>query len=279
MVDDDWQRAEHEDRTFVYLDSGDGPLVVLFHGFPDHPLSWDGIRTALVEAGYRAVAPFLRGYHPDTVVEGRGYSPVEIGDDAVALLDALGAESATLVGHDWGASVAYSAATLAPARVDRVVTAGIPHPSAFKPSPRLAWFGRHFVAFKMPWAEAMSRRNHFAYIEGLYRRWSPDWSGPERDAAVARVKEAFADPTVLHHALGYYRDFSTKRPEVLERPLESKALIVGGGGETALLAAYESSCTFVTEPCEVVLVPGAGHWPHREDEPFFIERLLAFLGS
>src|SRR6478609_11586489 len=99
--------AEAHGQRFVYSDSGDGPLVVLFHGFPDSPDGWDDTRDALAVAGYRTVVPFLRGYHPDTIVPGRRYRGREIGEDAIRLLDAIGAEDAVLVGHDWGAAVVY----------------------------------------------------------------------------------------------------------------------------------------------------------------------------
>jgi pimeloyl-ACP methyl ester carboxylesterase len=268
--------VEHEGRTSVWYESGDGPPVVLFHGFPDHPRSWDGARAALAGAGFRAIAPYLRGYHPATVVEGRGYSAREIAEDAGALLDALDLPSATLVGHDWGASVVWGAAALTPERVDALVPIAIPHPATLKPTPALAWFARHFAGFKMPWAEAMARRNDFAYIEGLYGRWSPSWTGPERDASVARVKAAFADPVVLHHALEYYRALSPKRPPELEAPITARTLVVGGS-EEPFDAAYAATPGHVEGPCEVLIVPGAGHWPHREGEAEFVERLLAFL--
>lgn len=268
--------VEHEGRSFAWYESGDGPPVVLFHGFPDHPRSWDGVRAALAGAGFRAIAPYLRGYHPTTVVEGRGYSALEIAEDAGALLDALGVPSATLVGHDWGASVVWGAAALTPERVTAIVPVGIPHPQALKPTPALAWFARHFVAFKMPWAEAMARRDDFAYIEALYRRWSPAWSGRERDATVARAKAAFADPVVLHHALEYYRALSPRRASELERPITGPTLVVGGGDEP-FGPAYAATPDHVDGPCEVLIVPGAGHWPHREGEAEFTERLLAFL--
>jgi pimeloyl-ACP methyl ester carboxylesterase len=104
----DFKTARADSQTFVYSDSGgDGPLVVLFHGFPDLPFGWSDARDALVGAGHRVVVPYLRGYHPDTMVPGRRYRAKEIGEDAIRLLDAIEAERAVLVGHDWGAAVVY----------------------------------------------------------------------------------------------------------------------------------------------------------------------------
>ncbi len=105
------------------------PLVVLLHGFPDTPHGWGRIASGLADAGYRAVRPWLRGYHPATIVEGRPYDPVTLGSDPTIFLDALGEQEAILVGHDWGASVVYAAATLHPDRVRAIVPIGIPHPT------------------------------------------------------------------------------------------------------------------------------------------------------
>ncbi len=77
-------------------------------------------------AGYRTIVPYLRGYHPDTIVPGRGYTGQEIGDDAIRLLDALGLDSAVLVGHDWGSAVVFGAAAQAPERVRALVLGGDP---------------------------------------------------------------------------------------------------------------------------------------------------------
>src|SRR5437879_9779261 len=108
------QSAGAPGQRFVYTDTGEGPLVVLFHGFPDTPGGWGETRAALNGAGYRTVVPYLRGYHPDTIVPGRSYGAHEIAEDGVRLLDSIGAEQAVLVGHGWGASVVCRVAALAP---------------------------------------------------------------------------------------------------------------------------------------------------------------------
>jgi pimeloyl-ACP methyl ester carboxylesterase len=278
MPDSNWKRSTAGDHTFVHLDTGSGPLVVLFHGFPDFPDSWQAIQAALNDAGYRTVVPYLRGYHPDTVVEGRHYRARDMAEDALLLLDALGESRATLVGHDFGASVVYGAAALAPERVEAIVAIGVPHPEVIKPSPKLAWLGRHFVTHKLPGAEARAMRRNRAYLDSLIRRWAPDWSGAERDATFDRVRKRFADPVVMEHAFAYYRDLSLKRDPDLSPPIAARALIVGGE-EPDLEAGYLATVNAFEPPADLLLVPGAGHWPHREDEPLFIERLVEFLGD
>lgn len=204
----DSSRASAHDQRFLYTDSGEGPLVALFHGFPDTPQGWADTREALNGAGYRTVVPYLRGYHPETIVPGRGYGAGEIAEDAVRLLDAIGAEEAVLVGHDWGAAVVYRAAALAPERVRAICAVAIPHPRLLKRSLGLLWRGRHFLTLRLPSGPWLARRHDFAYLDTLMRRWAPNWSGPAREATLADVKRCFADPRVLDAALGYYRDAS-----------------------------------------------------------------------
>ncbi len=267
--------AEHNGQRFVYTDSGDGPLVVLFHGFPDTPNGWAGTRAALNAAGYRTVVPYLRGYHPDTIVRGRGYTGHEIAEDAVHLLDALGAEQAVLVGHDWGASVVYRATELAPERVRGVCGVAIPHLRLLERSPGLIWRGRHFITLSLPSGRWLARRNDFAYLDVLMRRWAPEWSGPERDATLADVKRAFADPLVLDSALGYYRDSKPADLGVLSAP----ALVVGGTTDILDVEAFKRSPEGFEGSCEVLIADGTGHWPHREAAELFNSRLLQFLAE
>jgi pimeloyl-ACP methyl ester carboxylesterase len=261
---------------FRYVDSGTGPLVVLMHGFPDLPETWDDVRTRLNAEGFRTVAPYLRGYHPDTL-DSRGYGTREQAEDVVQLLDELGADTAVVVGHDWGASCEYAAATLYPERVDRLVTLGIPHPVTLKPSVGAAIAGRHFAWFKLPWAAASARVFGQRMVGRLYRRWSPSWSGPARDAAVAGAVAAFGDRRVLDGALAYYKALNP-RDTVLRRRIEVPALVVGGSDEPPVLQhAYEATPGRFTSSCDVVILDGSGHWPHRERADEFTSALLGFL--
>src|ERR1700733_14905028 len=103
---------------FAYFEEGKGPLVLLLHGFPDTAHTWDAVRPALAAAGYRAVSPFLRGYAPTEIPTGREYDPDPLGQDGLALIEALGERRAIGVGHDWGATAAYAAASLGPEKVE-----------------------------------------------------------------------------------------------------------------------------------------------------------------
>lgn len=263
-------------QRFVYRDTGDGPAVLLLHGYPDTPHTWDGVAAALAGAGYRAVVPWLRGYHPATV-SGRGYDALTIAQDPVLMLDALGLDRAVLVGHDWGAAMTWGSAAVAPQRWRAIVPIAIPHPSLLPRDPRSLWGARHFVGFKMPWAAAMTRFNDFHYVGSLYRRWAPGWSGPDRDACLAHAKECFRDPVCLNGSIDYYRALSPTPPRELRRVPQLPGLVVGGTDDLVPPPLFGRTAQRMGEGARSLLIEGVGHWPHREGEEQFTAALLEFL--
>jgi pimeloyl-ACP methyl ester carboxylesterase len=283
LEESEFQNVSRAGQTWRYHDAGQGRPVVLIHGFPDTPGSYGNIARTLNRAGYRTIVPYLRGYHPDTLVPGRPYDLLRIAEDAIGLLEALDLQSAVLVGHDWGAAVVYGAAALAPARVQGIAPIAIPHPSTLKPKNAFQLLGilvlsRHFLYFQLPWAEAGTRRGDFQYVETLYRRWAPAWRGPERDAAVLRAKQAFACPGVLTGAIEYYRALSAKVDPRLMAPLSCRGLMVAGGKDFGgHIGPYKKSQALFGAGADLLVVPEAGHWPHREAESLFTDRLLRFL--
>lgn len=274
----EFKQASAGGQTFRFTDTGEGPLVVLLHGFPDVPQSWDSVRDRLNDAGYRTVVPYLRGYHPATFSD-RRFSASDLADDFAQLLDALGEQSAVVVGHDWGSSIAYGAATAHPERVDKVVIVGIPHPLTLKPKPAEALEGRHFVYFKFPWAAFTARAFDLKLVDRLYRRWAPHWDGPAREASVTDAVETLRDKRVLRGALAYYKALNP-----LDRFFRAKiavpGLIVGGSDDPGVFQrGFAATPTRFTAPCVVRILDGAGHWPHREREDEFVAALLEFLAA
>ena len=273
-----WHEASAGGQNFRYIDSGEGPLVVLLHGFPDVPDSWDTIRARLNAEGYRTVVPYLRGYHSATFSD-RGFSAEELADDFALLLDALGESSAVVVGHDWGSSVAYGGATKYPDRATKVVAIGIPHLRVVKPDLATGWKYRHFAYFKMPWAALSARGFDLKLVDRLYRRWSPNWTGPEREQSVAESVQVLRDKRVLRSALAYYKAV-VPRPKLYKSKISVPGLVVGGSDDPpALQQAYLATPSRFTAPCTVRILDGAGHWPHREREAEFLDALLEFLKS
>jgi len=256
---------------FAYLEQGTGPLVILVHGFPDTAYTWEHALPALAAAGYRAVAPFTRGYHPTEIPPDGAYDTDTLGKDVLALIEALGAADAIVVGHDWGASAAYAAAAMGPERVRLLVTIAIPHPRSVKPTPRLVWKVRHFFPLRRKRAADFVRRDDFAYIDTLVKRWSPAWDVPAGETA--RVKAAFKEPGCLEAACAYYRAQRLRLPASLQLPITVPAVSFAGDSDMIAPRAYEQARHCFTGPYEVVQVPG-GHFMHREHPEQFAAELV-----
>lgn len=160
---------------FAALAAGpaDGPVVLCLHGFPDTPGTFSGLLAALAAAGFRAVAPWLRGYSPSPL-DGE-FGIAALGADLLALSAALGASR--VVGHDWGALAVYAALAQAPGRLAAAVTLAVPHPLAVRRNllrnPAQLLRSRYILLFQLPGAESLLRRRDFAYVDTLWRRWSP----------------------------------------------------------------------------------------------------------
>lgn len=260
---------------FATLQEGEGPLVLLMHGFPDTAHTWDHVRPALAAAGYRAVSPFMRGYAPSEKPDGDAYTPRDLGTDVLALIEALGYDKAVLVGHDWGASACYAAAHLGPERVARLVTIAIPHPRTLKPSLGTVWKVRHFFAFKLPGAVRRFKRRDFAAVNTLYKRWSPAWDAPESEFEAA--KNAFAAPGCADAAIGYYRCLSFKPVPFMREPLEMPTLCFAGETDIIAPQAYDKAKWMFKGDYRIERLPG-GHFMHRESPQEFTDKLLAYLG-
>lgn len=192
---------------FTYLECGSGPLAICLHGFPDTAHSWRHLLPALADAGFHAVAPFMRGYSPTSVPADGLYQSGILGDDANRLHEALGGHGdAVLIGHDWGAPGVYGAANAEPERWRRLVAMSVP-PGA---SMALSFMGNtdqlkrswYMFFFQSPLADLVVANNDMAFIDMIWNDWSPGYDGAE-DAA--RVKAALGTPENLAAALGYYR--------------------------------------------------------------------------
>jgi pimeloyl-ACP methyl ester carboxylesterase len=269
------QTAVANGLSFAYLSEGSGPLVLLLHGFPDTAHSWDRVMPAVAKAGFRAVAPFMRGYHPTQIPADGKYDSDTLGRDVLALIEALGEKSAIVVGHDWGASAAYAAAALGPERVRLLVTVGIPHPGAMKPTPRLAWTVRHFLTLRFKNAGAKVRANNFALVDELWHRWSPAWKDIPA-SETADVKRAFAEPGCAEAACSYYAALRPRLPSSHLMPIRVPAVSFAGEHDNIAPRLYEKARKQFVSSYEVVIVPG-GHFMHREHPEPFISALVQTL--
>jgi pimeloyl-ACP methyl ester carboxylesterase len=264
---------------FAYLSAGpaNGPLALLLHGFPDSPHTWSDTLPALGARGFRAVAPFMRGYHPTAVPSDGKYDSETLGRDAIALIAALGADKAVVIGHDWGAGAAYAAASLAPERVRQLITVGIPHPAAMFPTPRIIWGVRHFFTLSRRGAAERMRANNFQQLDELVSRWSPHWKVPPDETRA--VKEIFAHPESLDAALGYYRALSVRVPASMKKKIAVPSVSFAGEQDSVLrVSDFEKARKMYAASYEVVAMPG-GHFLHREHPERFVSELLRVLPS
>ncbi len=261
--------------AFSYLEEGAGPLVLMLHGFPDTLHTWSHARPAVAQAGFRVVTPNMRGYAPTGLPADGRYDLDALGEDVLALIDALGERTAIVVGHDWGAGAAYAAAALGPQKVSKLITMGIPHPASVRPTPSLAWKARHFLTLRLPGAVARTAANDFATIDALVKRWSPAWSVPAEETRA--VKESFGQPGSLDAALGYYRQVG-RLPKAFKSKISVPTITFAGLHDTIDPAAYAPARRFFTQGYEVVTMPG-GHFMHREHPAEFEAKLLAAIRS
>src|SRR3954452_11845728 len=203
------------DLEFAYLEAGpaDGPLALCLHGFPDTAWTYRHLLPALADAGYRAVAPFMRGYAPTAVPADGRYSGPALARDAIRLHEALGGGAgAVLIGHDWGATAVYPAASAEPGRFSKVVAMAVPPGAAMGGFLAYDQIKRSFYMwfFQLPLADMIVPANDMAFIAGLWADWSPGYDGAED---VAHVRESLGKPEHLAAALGYYRaTFGGKEP-------------------------------------------------------------------
>ncbi len=268
------QTIEANGLKFAYLEEGEGPLVLLVHGFPDTAHSWDATRPVLAEAGFRVVSPWTRGYLPTEIPTAEAYDADTLGADLLALIDALGHDNAVVVGHDWGASAAYSAAGLAPHKVRQLVTVAIPHPAGIVPTPRVVWNVRHFFSLRRKNAARWIRAGNLDHIDELVRRWSPTWNPSANETS--DVKAAFEQPGCLEAALGYYRALSPKLPRGHRRPVTVPSVAFAGLDDLLPPEAFDRASKRYKASYEVVRMPG-GHFMHREHPEHFNRELLRVL--
>jgi pimeloyl-ACP methyl ester carboxylesterase len=271
---------------FAYFEEGppDGPLALCLHGFPDTAHTWRYLLPALGAAGYRAIAPFLRGYAPTAIpIDGR-YQVGALVRDANSLHEALGGTSdAVLIGHDWGALATYGSVAHQPDRWRRAVTMAVP-PTA---SMGLTFFSYaqlhcswYMFFFLSPLAEMALPLDEYAFIDGLWADWSPGYDG---GWDVAQVKEAIGDPAHIAAAIGYYRalyDPSLQDPDLADEQAASLALtprptlyLHGRDDGCMLLSSIGRPIDFMAEGSDVAIVDDAGHFLHVE-QPEVVNRLV-----
>jgi pimeloyl-ACP methyl ester carboxylesterase len=251
------------DLLFDVLEQGppDGRLVLLLHGFPQTAHSWRGVWPALVDAGARVVAPDQRGYSPGARPDGvEAYRGPRLVEDVVGLLDALGAERADVVGHDWGAAVAWQLAGRHPERVRTLTAVSVPHPRAFvhaltvdEDQRRRSLYMRDFGR---PGYEHELLRDGAAGLRSLF--------GGVPAVDVEHVLERLGTPEVLRRCLDWYAA-QTREDATGLGPVTAPTLHVWSDADVALgRTAAEATGRFVEGPYRFEVLEGVSHWVPEE---------------
>ncbi len=258
---------------FHVLRGGEGPLVLVLHGFPDHPPTMVPFLERLIAGGYEVVAPWMRGYAPSTR-DGPFHVP-RLADDVLGLATALGHEQFSLVGHDWGAIVTYATCLAAPARVRAAVTLAVPHPIAFTRSlVRSGQLARswYMLLFQLPGAPALARARDLALIDLLWRRWSPGLRLPEETRR--RLHDCLA--ASLPAPIEYYRAL-VRRPVRWKRIDTPVAYLHGADDGCIGVAACRDQARWFRGPFREEILLGLGHFLQIEDPGAIAARALAWL--
>jgi pimeloyl-ACP methyl ester carboxylesterase len=278
--------ADLGDVRLHYVEAGEGPLVLLLHGFPQFWYEWRHQIPALVKAGFRVIAPDMRGYNLSDKPPGvRAYRVELLARDVERLILACGEQTASLVGHDWGAMVAWIAAMRHPERVERLAILNVPHPARFLDgllSAGQLLRSSYMFFFQIPrLPEVVIRAGHFALLRAVFRR------DPVRRRAftaeeIERYVEAMAQPGALTATLNYYRSLLRSPREMgtlLER-IEAPVLVIWGERDRSLSRRLaEPSPLWVPNLLHVERLREASHWV-AEDRPGEVNSLLLeFLGN
>jgi pimeloyl-ACP methyl ester carboxylesterase len=263
---------------FACLSGSEGkpsaPLVLLLHGFPDNAWTWEHQFAPLADAGFRVVAPFLRGYPPSEIPANGYYDSATLAEDVRALITALSPDQpAFLVGQDWGAALSYGLLALHPDVVRRAVLMAIPHPAAMAQSlsdPEQLRRAFHWWYFQLPGlADAQVPATDYALVDWLWREWSP---GRDHAAHVAQVKDMLRRPGAFTAAVSYYRAvFGPAHRDPALEPLHAR---LGGpirvptlalcGADDLRAGPMSRQAAHFTGPYSYVEVPDAAHFLHRE---------------
>lgn len=262
-------------------EAGSGPLVVLLHGFPEFWYAWRRILPALAAEGFHVVAPDMRGYGlSDKPLGVESYGARRLATDVAGLVRALGEERVSVVGHDWGAGVAWSFAMAHPELLERLVVINGPHPErllhALRTPRQLAKSWYMFV-FQLPGIpeRILSRDDHALLMRALRE----EVRGPNAPSAadLERYREAFAQPGALTAMINYYRAAARPSLSFRMRRIDTPVLVLWGDEDRHLGRELAAPRKDLVPNARVKHVAGATHWLHHERPELVTAEVAAFL--
>jgi len=278
-------------KAYQYgTENHDGEVILCLHGYPDNMNSFRYQVDDLVAAGYQVIVPALRGYEPCSIPNDTNYdfSMAALADDVLAWLDQLAIDKVHLVGHDWGASITYMVANLAPQRLRSISTIAVPHPMRFAnqgitnvPSQRTkSWY---MLFNQIPFlSDYLSQYNNWALLRFLWRKWSPDYTVSEEHWH--DLTDTFSQPGVRKAMLSYYRQnipFATLlgikkiSTNVLHQIHAPNLAITGENDGCIDTRVFDHAVLEKDHPKGVRIerIQAAGHFTHQE-KPELVNKLL-----
>jgi pimeloyl-ACP methyl ester carboxylesterase len=275
------------------LEAGEGSLVVCLHGFPDNNETFQYQVGPLVDGGYRIVCPMLPGLTSGVQHPSGRTSPVFACDAIISLIENLlheaQQEKCHLVGHDWGAAVAYLIAGKRPDLCKSLTTICIPYNVSLLRTllrcPSYIMNAWYIIFFQIWWiAEYFVRRNDFGFINMLYRTWCPPWR--DYDDRLASVKKTLREAGALRGALGYYRNSlfglnptSFQFRSMFRSNIEVPTLALRGEYDECIpdVAWEQISVRRFRKEISLNLIRGASHFPHLENPEMVNGQLIRWL--
>jgi pimeloyl-ACP methyl ester carboxylesterase len=274
--------AELGDQRLHYVEVGEGPLIVLLHGFPEFWYGWREQIEPLAAAGFRVVAPDMRGYNLSSKPDGvAAYDVDQLAADIRDLIRERGAESALLVGHDWGGSVAWYTAMQYPEVVNRLAILNAAHPRKLSQGLhhpgqlRKSWY---FFFFDLPdLPEGVVRSDDWRFFRHFLRDADPVYTPEEVD----RYVEAWSQPGAATGMINYYRSSvrtSPKHAEAELRPVTAPTLVIWGQRDRYLGEELaEPDHDDVPNLDRVERLPDASHWVHHDEAERVNQALTDFF--
>ncbi|WP_276300640.1 alpha/beta fold hydrolase [Halorussus lipolyticus] len=278
---------------YVTAGDDDDPLVVLLHGFPEFWYSWREQIPALADAGYRVVAPDMRGYNRSEKPHGvRSYRTEELAEDVANLIEHFDRDEARVVGHDWGGVVAWEVAIRHPEVVEQLAVLNAPHPAAYRRELarnaeqwKRSWYA---MAFQIPWLpEAWLGAQDAARVETLFRETAtPDTFS---DDDLRRYRAAASRPGALTAAINYYRalfreNLASEAKRLVGRgsrtlDVDAPTLLLWGERDDALSVHLTEDLDRWVPDLRVERFPEATHWVQHDEAEAVSESLVEFFGS
>ena len=273
-----------------YFVSGKGEPLILLHGFPDCAENYCHQLEFFSSKGFQVFAPFMPGYHPEDA-ELDTYQSLRISEEIIKFIRSVTDRRVNLVGHDWGAAVAYGIAGLEPELVNKLIALSVPHGPNLGESfildgdqQRKSWY---MFFFQLPMADLAVPTNNFSFIERLWTDWSPNW--PEYKVYCDKTIEILSQENVLSKALAYYR--STFQPslqsdrvnqmqeEIGVNKIRPPTLYLHGENDGCIAANLSEGMEANFENLEIKILPDCGHFLHLEKPDEVNKIILDFLSD